>query len=118
MLTKSQGSSKSGGTSKVLQSLKNFKDWKKYTAENPEFPFDALICDHQEKGPLQLGDKLRVAAVDGYDDLRGVLVVARQGRNKYWFQLLDLEAVDKTSRNQQIIEAYQDVYADLVAGDG
>ena len=100
------------------EDLKNFEDWEKYAAESLEFPFDAVICDHQEKGPLQLGDRLRVAAVDGYDDMRGVIVVARKGREKYWFQLLDLEAVDKTSGNQQVIEAYQDAYGDLVSGDG
>jgi len=55
-----------------------------------EFPFDAVICDWQDEGPPREGDKVSVKAVDGYDDLCGVLVTVRHGRKKYWFQLCDL----------------------------
>ncbi len=90
--------------------MEKIEDWEKYTSENLEFPFDAVICDYQDKGPLQLGDKLSVKSVDGCDDLYGVIVVVRHGRKKYRFQLLDLEAVDKKSKNQKIINAYQEAY--------
>ncbi len=44
--------------------MEKIEDWEKYTSENLESPFDAVICDDQEKGPLKLGDKLSVKSVN------------------------------------------------------
>jgi len=97
----------------ALGYTENFTDVMMFPA-HLEFPFDAVICDWQDEGQLQEGDKVSVKPVDGYDDLCGVLVTARYGRKKYWFQLCDLEPLDKSSKNRQIIEDYKKAFADLV----
>jgi hypothetical protein len=90
----------SGDESKVL------KAWKKYLSENLSFPFDGKIAQYQNKGPLQQGDKIRIHGILGYEDGYGVIVKLRFGKKGHHFPLHYMEALDKTSENEKIIETY------------
>jgi hypothetical protein len=80
--------------------------WEEYLAENLGFPFEAEISEYQERGPLQAGDRLKVTGIGLVDDLYGIIVDVRRGREKFAFPLCDLEVVDKRSPNYQLVDDY------------
>lgn len=80
--------------------------WEEHLAENMGFPFEAQISEYQERGPLQAGDRLRVTGIGLVDDLYGIIVDVRRGREKFAFPLCDLEVVDKRSPNYQLVDDY------------
>lgn len=91
---------KSCGKSK----LKTADAWCKHLEEYLQFPFAAEIID--EPGPLEEGDIIKVTGIEGVFDLYGIVVNARMGRKKYSFPLCQLELIEKTSRNYQLVDDY------------
>jgi hypothetical protein len=80
--------------------------WEEYLVENLGFPFEVRISEYQERGPLQAGDRLKVTGIGLVDDLYGIIVDVRRGREKFTFPLCDLEVVDKRSPNYQLVDDY------------
>jgi len=80
--------------------------WEEYLSEHLTFPFEAVVDEFQERGPLQAGDRLKVTGIGLVDDLYGVVVDVRLGRRKYAISLCDLEVVDRDSPNYQIVHDY------------
>jgi hypothetical protein len=80
--------------------------WEENSAENLGFPFEAQISEYQERGPLQAGDRLKVTGIGLVDDLCGIIVDVRRGREKFTFPLCDLEVVDKRSPNYKPVDDY------------
>ena len=87
------------------------KVWSKHLKKVLVFPFDAEIVDGDDRGPLKIGDKIRVHRINIVDDLYGVIVDVRIGRLKYAYPLCDLEALDKKSPNYQNVRDYVVWYA-------
>lgn len=83
-----------------------FEAWEAYLQQVLKFPFEAKVSEWQERGPLRTGDRVKVWAIEGTEDLYGILVSLRQGRRKYVFPLCDLEVTDKTSSNYQPVRDY------------
>lgn len=81
--------------------------WSKHLREVLEFPFEAVVYEYQERGPLKTGDKLKVLGVEIEDDLYGVIVQCRQGKRRYDFPLCDLAVVNKHSPNAHQIDDYR-----------
>jgi hypothetical protein len=82
------------------------KAWSKHLKKVLVFPFDAEIVDGDNRGPLGVGDRLRVHSIAIVDDLYGVIVDVRLGRRKYAHPLCDLEVLDKESPNYQNVQDY------------
>jgi hypothetical protein len=80
--------------------------WEEYLNTELNFPFEAVICQYQERGVLKEGDRLMVKGIAGSDDLYGILVKASIQRKRYVFPLFDLEVVDKKSVNYLPIDDY------------
>jgi|GEM_PF-995769 len=78
--------------------------WQKYLEDQLQFPFEAEVVD--DPGPLEVGDIIKVTAIEGSDDLHGIIVKARMGRKQYSFPLCLLELVDKDSKNYQPVDDY------------
>ena len=85
--------------------------WEAYFEENLFFPFEAVVSEYQEHGPLRSGDRVKVLHVSAVDDLYGIIVHAGIGRRRYDFPLCDLEAVDKGSPQYQIVDDYRTWFA-------
>ena len=91
-----------------------FEVWQEYLEDELEFPFEAEIFECQEEGPLQEGDQVTVVGIyedddeeyDDIEDIYGILVLLRHGREKYEFPLCDLEVLDKSSSNYQPVKDY------------
>ena len=98
----------------VAESFKEWdalKAWEKYLEENLQFPFETLIHEYQERGPLNEGDKLKVFGIELVDDHYGIIVACRKERKRYDFPLVDLKVTEKKSINSNIIEAYRTWFA-------
>lgn len=78
--------------------------WNNYLKENLQFPFEAEIID--DPYPLNVGDILKVTAIEGFFDLYGIIVKARMGRKQYSFPLCLLELIDKDSKNYELVDDY------------
>jgi hypothetical protein len=95
-----------------------FEVWQEYLEDELEFPFEAEVVECQEEGPLQEGDQVTVVDIyedddeeydvfdDDIEDIYGILVLLRHGREKYEFPLCDLEVLDKSSSNYQPVKDY------------
>jgi hypothetical protein len=81
--------------------------WEKYLKQNLQFPFEAVVDEFQEYGPLRAGDRLTVLGIVDTDDLYGVIVACHKGRQHLDFSLADLAAVDEASPNAQPIDDYR-----------
>lgn len=78
--------------------MEAFEAWQEFLEARLKLPFDAVVTEYQERGPLQAGDKVRVVGFEGVEDLYGVLVNIKAGHNSYVLPLSDLKAViDKTA---------------------
>ncbi|OCL25453.1 hypothetical protein U472_13980 [Orenia metallireducens] len=81
--------------------------WGKHLKEVLDFPFETEVFEYQEKGgPLKQGDRLNVKKIKMVDDLYGIIIEGREGREIYHFPLCNLEAIDKESSNYKYLDDY------------
>lgn len=83
-----------------------YEAWEKHLHQVLVFPFDAKVSESQEQGSPNYGDKVRVHAMTAIDELAGIIVEARFGREKFYLPLCDLMPVDKKSPNYQAVRDY------------
>ena len=97
---------------KVLQDvgeddeLGTFKTWQEYLEAHLKLPFEAVVSEFQERGPLQAGDLVKVIGFEGVEDHYGVLVNIKARGNAYVFPLCDLKAADERSANFTLTDDY------------
>ena len=85
--------------------------WETYLRQNLTFPFEAVVDEWQERGPLRAGDKMRVSQIEMADERYGLIVKAKHGRHQIHFPLCDLAAKDKDSSNFDLIDLYRTWFA-------
>ena len=81
--------------------------WDRHLRANLTFPFEAEVYEFQERGPLKVGDKMKVVSIAECDDLYGIIVEVRIKRNKSHFPLCDLEVCNKKSSNHPLVADYR-----------
>ena len=97
---------------KVLQEndendeLEAFETWQEYLEAHLKLPFEAVVSEFQERGPLQAGNPVKVIDIEGVDDLYGVLVNIKTRGNLYVFPLCDLKATNEKSANFTLTDDY------------
>jgi hypothetical protein len=85
--------------------------WNVYLSRLLTFPFDAIVSEPQDEGPLEEGAKVQVQGICETDDTCGILVDVTQGQNRYNFPLCDLTVCDKKSPNYTPVQDYCVWYA-------
>ncbi|MCF8458180.1 MAG: calcium-binding protein [Bacteroidales bacterium] len=80
--------------------------WFEYLRSNLEFPFEAEVNLYSYSSVLKDGDIVKVTGVEDIVDMYGLLLKIKKGRSAYTTPLVELELVDKNSRNFEILEAY------------
>ncbi len=80
--------------------------WADYLQRHLSFPFEAEVYESDRRGPLRVGDRLVVLAVEDVDDSYGVIMKCRRGRERYHFPLADMKAVDRKSPNYQAVDDF------------
>src|SRR3972149_794018 len=86
--------------------LEAFEAWQEYLKARLKLPFEAVVSEYQERGPLQSGDRVTVVGFEGVEDLYGVLVNIKAGRNSYVFPFCDLKAINEKSTNYTLTDDY------------
>jgi len=86
--------------------LEAFEAWQEHMEAHLKLPFEAVVSEYQERGPLQAGDRVKVVGLEGVEDLYGVLVNIKAGHNSYVFPLCDLKAVNEKSANYTLTDDY------------
>ncbi|MFH1615891.1 MAG: calcium-binding protein [Planctomycetota bacterium] len=93
--------------SKVIADAEDeLEAWNSYLRGVLKFPFEATVSEHQEKGQLKHGDIVRVQGIVEADDLYGILVDVKYGRQNFVFPLCDLAVRDKKSANYTPVQDY------------
>lgn len=85
----------------------HIKAWSNHLQKKLKFPFEAVVIEYQERGPLQINDKLKVLRIEMEDDRYGVIVQCKKGKNRYDFPLCDLESANENSSKFQPLKDYQ-----------
>lgn len=80
--------------------------WEEHLDEKLRFPFEAEVSEWQDRGPLRAGDRVMVKGITLVDDLYGIIVAVRRGRERFDFPLCDLEVTDQDSPNYQPVKDY------------
>jgi hypothetical protein len=83
-----------------------FEAWEKYLKEKLTFPFEAEVSEHQERGPIRIGERVSLLGIEIIDDSYGIIVSIKTKRGHYDFPLCDLEAFPDTSPNYQPLNDY------------
>jgi hypothetical protein len=87
--------------------LDEFGAWEEHFEKNLRYPFEAVIAESQERGPLRGGDKVIVTGnPDAADEMYGIIVDVSVSKRKYAFPLCDLEVTDEKSPNYQLVKDY------------
>lgn len=90
--------------SSVEDDIETEEAWQNYLGEHLQFPFEAEIVE--QPGPLEVGDIIKVIAIEGADDLYGIIVKIKMGRKQYLFPLCLLEPVEKENNNYRLVDDY------------
>ncbi len=86
--------------------LEVYEAWAAHLDAGLQFPFKAEVSETQERGSLQVGDRVTVHRIVEVDERFGILVDIRHGQRKFIFPLCDLEATDRKSADYALLRPY------------
>ena len=89
----------------------NERNWPEHLSSHLKFPFDGVVDDFQEHGPLQAGDKVVVMKILGEDSLYGVVAEVKSGGRRLQFPIVDIAVKDKKSSSCEILDDYRTWFA-------
>lgn len=85
--------------------------WVEYLEQEMHFPFEAVVDEWQERGPLRSGDKVRVHAIEDAEEHYGIIAKLRYGRKQFHIPLCELAAADDDSLEHDLIDLYRTWFA-------
>ena len=86
--------------------MEAFGAWQEYLEAHLKLPFEAVVSESQNRGPLRFGDRVTVVGFEDVEDLYGVLVNVKAGHRAHVFPLCDLNALDEASANYTLTHDY------------
>lgn len=86
--------------------MEAFETWLEYLNIHLKLPFEAVVSESQERGPLHSGDRVTVTGFEGVVDSYGILVNIKAGVSAYVFPLCDLKAVNHKSTQFILTDDY------------
>ena len=99
--------------SKVLENVNPHNEmeclerWVEYLDTELTFPIHAIVTESQDNWLIKSGDKVVVKSLPHIVDLYGVIALIKLNGKKYTFPLCDLEVIDKSLADFQLIEDYR-----------
>ena len=97
---------------KVLDTAKSEKRkhieqaWFDYLKEHLEFPFEAEVQLYSYSEVFSDGDIVNVKDLDNLIDMYGMMMKVKFERKTYYIPLVELDLIDKKSKNHKIINAF------------
>ena len=86
--------------------MEAFETWQEYMEVHLKLPFEAVVSEPQDHGPMHSGDRVTVTGIEGAEDLYGVLVNIKARGSAYVFPLCDLKAVSQKSTHYTLTDDY------------
>jgi len=86
--------------------MEAFETWLEYMETHLKLPFDAVVSEPQDHGPMHSGDRVTVTGFEGVFDSYGILVNINAGSSTYVFPLCDLKAGNQKSTNYILTNDY------------
>ena len=80
--------------------------WEKHLKSVLQFPFEARREEQFRRGPVEVGEVVEVRAIVHVEEMYGIFVGVRLGKQAYTLPLCDLEATDSDSPNYQSLKDY------------
>lgn len=103
---------------KLFQGIKldNYNDlyqkWEEYLSENLEFPIITKVVE-TERGRIRNGAEIKLLDIEGYDDMYGIFGIGKYEREAVTFPICNLEAIDKKSKNYELLRDYAIWFANM-----
>jgi len=91
--------------------MKCLQKWVAYLDKKLTFPVDAIVSDSEDNWLIKTGDNVLIKSLPHIVDMYGIIASIRLNGKKYEFPLCDLEVIDKTKPNFQLIEDYRTWFA-------
>ncbi len=85
--------------------------WIEYLDNELTFPVHAIVADSEGSRMIRSGDKVVIKSLSDIVDMYGIIASIRLDRRKYEFPLCDLEVIDKTKSDFQLIDDYRTWFA-------
>ena len=96
------------------------QDWQEYLSNKLLFPFMAKRIDDNDKAvwegikndkPFSIGHTMKVLCVESEDDLYGIIVKVREGKQTAFIPVLDLKVLDSKGLNKKYLDEYAEWFA-------
>ncbi|MEZ4930935.1 MAG: calcium-binding protein [Saprospiraceae bacterium] len=89
-----------------------YQKWEEYLNENLKFPIETKVVE-SERGRIRNGVKIKLLDIEDYDDMYGIFGIGKQGREAVTFPICNLEAIDKKSKNYELLRDYAIWFANM-----
>lgn len=86
--------------------MKCLQKWVEHLDKELTFPIQAIVSESEDNWLIKSGDKVEIKSLTHIVDMYGVIASIRLNGKKYEFPLCDLEVIDKTRTDFQLIEDY------------
>lgn len=87
--------------------LKCLQKWVEYLDNELTFPIHAIVTDSEDNWVIKSGDKVTIKSLPHIVDVYGIIASLRLNGEKYEFPLCDLEVIDATKADFQLIDDYR-----------
>ena len=87
--------------------MKCFQKWVEYLDKELTFPIQAIVSDSVHGWLIKTGDKVIIKSLPHIADMYGIIASIRLNGEKYEFPLCDLEAIDNSTADFQLIDDYR-----------
>lgn len=91
--------------------MKCLQKWVEYLDKELIFPIRAIVSDSEDDWLIKSGDKVLIKSLTHIVDMYGIIASIRLNGEKYEFPLCDLEVIDKTKADFQLIDDYRTWFA-------
>ena len=90
-----------------LNEMKCLQKWVDHLDKELTFPIQAIVSDAEYDTFVKNGDKVLIKSLPHIVEMHGIIAAISLNRKKYMFELCDLEVIDKTKADYQLIEDYR-----------
>jgi hypothetical protein len=97
---------------KLNNYIELYQKWEEYLSENLEFPIETKVVE-SERGRIRNGAKIKLLVIEDYDDMYGIFGIGKHGREAVTFPISNLEAINKKSKNYELLKDYAIWFANM-----
>lgn len=87
--------------------MKCLQKWVEYLDNKLSFPIHAIVSHSEDNWLIKSGDRVIIKSLPHIVDTYGIIASIRLNYKKYEFPLCDLEVIDKTKSDFQLIDDYR-----------